>query len=385
MEPTRRTVCRRLGAGAMVDMRQCLHRPGPLPFGLGRDNPSVTVHEVSQSTLRFAFLRAARTATLLLALLPPLAGCDVSWPWSNSGKQATIELSGTVDAHEVDLSFQVGGRILRLDTDEGRSVNVGDTLAELDPRDLELALARARAQAASAEKALAVLKAGSRVQDIKAAEAALRQAEADLRFAQAQQERTAKLVADHFAPPQQLDTANDQVDVGVAKVEQAWQNLSLLREGARKEDIERASADLDAAKAAAATAEQQLTYARLTSTVAGVVSVRLAEQGQNVTAGQPVFRVAELDRPWVRIYLDEKELARVRLGQPATVTVDGLPGRTLAGHLSFISPEAEFTPKTVETRALRVDLVYRARVDVENAAGQLKIGMPADVRLGVER
>ena len=297
----------------------------------------------------------------------------------------TIELSGTVDAHEVDLSFQVGGRILRLDTDEGRTVQVGDILAELDPRDLELALSRARAQADSADKALALLKAGSRVQDIRAAEAALRQAEADVVLARAQQERTAKLVADHFAPPQQLDTANDQVDVAAAKVDQARQNLSLLREGARKEDIARASADLDAAKALVATTEQQLSYARLVSPVAGIVSVRMAEQGQNVTTGQPVFRVAELDRPWVRVYLDEKDLPRVKLGQPAQVQVDGLPGKVFSGHLSFISPEAEFTPKTVETRALRVDLVYRAKVDVDDAAGQLKIGMPADARLIVER
>jgi len=333
-------------------------------------------------------VHAARWVALRLALLASiamLAGCDISWPWGDKGRGATLLLPGTVDAHEVDLSFQVGGRILRLDTDEGRSVVVGDILAELDPRDLELALARAQAQAASAEKALAVLKAGSRVQDIQSAEAALRQAEADLRFARTQLERTEKLVADHFAPPQQLDTANDQLDVAAAKVEQARQNLSLLREGSRKEDVERASADFQAAKAAAATAEQQLAYARLMSAAAGVVSVRLAEQGQNVTAGQPVFRVAEIDRPWVRIYLDEKELPRVKLGQPAQIQVDGLPGRTFSGHLSFISPEAEFTPKTVETRALRVDLVYRAKVDVDNAAGQLKIGMPADVRLAVER
>jgi len=314
-----------------------------------------------------------------------LAGCDVSWPWSEGGKGTALLLPGTVDAHEVDLSFQVGGRIQRLDTDEGKSIAVGDTLAEIDPRDLELALARAQAQAASAEKALAVLKAGSRAQDIQSAEATLRQAEADLRFARAQQERTEKLVADHFAPPQQLDTANDLVDGTTAKVEQARQNLSLLREGARKEDIERASADFEAATAAAATAQQQLAYATLSSTVAGVVSVRLAEQGQNVTAGQPVFRVAEIERPWVRIYLDERELPRVKLGQAAQIQVDGLPGKTFSGHLSFISPEAEFTPKTVETRALRVDLVYRAKVDVDNAAGQLKIGMPADVRLAVER
>ncbi len=322
---------------------------------------------------------------MVAASLTALNGCDVSWPWTNRANNSSIVLSGTVDAHEVDLSFQAPGRILRLDTDEGRAVEVGALLAALDPRDYELALAHARAQAASAERALAALKAGSRVQDIRGAEAALRQAEADLRFARVQEERTAKLVAEHFSPPQQLDTAKDQVDVATAKVEQARESLSLLREGPRKEDIARAAADLDAANALVATAEQQLSYTRLLSPVTGIVSVRQAEQGQNVMAGQPVLRIAELERPWVRAYLDEKDLPRVKLGQAAQVQVDGLPGKQFVGRLSFISPEAEFTPKTVETRALRVDLVYRVKVDVDNAAGQLKIGMPADVRLVVDR
>jgi len=322
-------------------------------------------------------------AVAAFAALLLLAGCDIAWPWGNGAKTAPLELSGTVDAREVDVSFQVGGRIQRLVTDEGRVVKAGEVLAELDPRDLELAVARAQAQADSAEKALAALKAGSRVQDIRAGEAAVQQAEADVALARSQQERTAKLVADHFAPPQQLDTANDAVDVAKAKLDQARQNLSLLREGARKEDIERAAADLEAARAQANTAVQQLAYARLVSTISGVVSVRLAEKGQNVSAGQAVFRIAQVDQPWVRVYLGEKDLPRVRLGQEAEVRVDGVPGRVFRGRLAFISPEAEFTPKTVETKALRVDLVYRAKVEVDDAAGALKIGMPADVRIAV--
>ena len=324
------------------------------------------------------------TRTLLpFVFLLLLAGCDASWPWSHRANASSIELSGTVDAREVDVSFQVGGRIQRLLTDEGKTVKAGDVVAELDPRDLQLALDRARAQAASAEKALAALKAGSRIQDVRAAEAAVRQGEADFDFARQQRDRTAKLVADHFAPPQQLDTANDQVHGAAAKLDQAKQNLSLLREGPRKEDIEKAAADFEAAKAGAATAEQQLAYARLVTTVGGVVSVRLAEQGQNVAPGQAIFRIAQLDRPWVRVYLGEKDLPRVKLGEAAEVRADGAPGKVFHGHLSFISPEAEFTPKTVETRALRVDLVYRAKVDVDDASGALKIGMPADVVLPV--
>jgi HlyD family secretion protein len=114
-----------------------------------------------------------------------------------------------------------------------------------------------------------------------------------------------------------------------------------------------------------------------------VVGVRLAERGQVVPAGQAVFRVSEIDRPWVRAYLGETDLSKVRLGQTAEVRVDGLPGRVFAGRLAFISPTAEFTPKTVETKALRVDLVYRVKVEVENPEGHLKIGMPADVMLTV--
>lgn len=330
--------------------------------------------------------RSMRSSLIIVALATSaLCACDaVPWLQPRAAGGSFIELSGTVDAHEVDLSFQVPGRIAALDTDEGRAVVTGQVVARLDARDYELALARARAQASSADKALAVLKAGSRAQDIRAADAGLRQARADLALARTQQERTAKLVAENFSPPQQLDTANDQLAVATAKVEQAEQNLSLLREGARKEDIERASADLAAANVASDIAAQQLAYTRLASPVSGVVSARLAEQGQNVTAGQAVFRVAQLDRPWVRVYLSEKDLPRVALGQPAQVRVDGVPNVVFTGRLSFVSPEAEFTPKTVETKALRVDLVYRATVDVVDAGERLKIGMPADVRFALE-
>jgi HlyD family secretion protein len=319
----------------------------------------------------------ARRARLYgLAALLALAGCT-----REGSDPAAIVLSGTVDAHQVDVSFQVAGRISRLNTDEGRRVKQGEIVAEIDPRDYELALARARAQADAAQKALAVLKAGTRPQDIRAAQAAVAQAEADLRLAQAQLRRMTELVAKHFVSEQQLDTARNQAEVAAARLDQARQTLSLAREGPRREDIDRAAADYAAARSAADTAEQQLAYVKLASPVDGVVSVRLAEAGQVSGAGQPVFRIAELDRPWVRAYLSEPDLARVKLGQAAEVRVDGLPGKVLAGRLSFISPTAEFTPKTVETRALRVDLVYRVRVDVDNAEGLLKIGMPADVRL----
>jgi len=155
--------------------------------------------------------------------------------------------------------------------------------------------------------------------------------------------------------------------VAAARLEQARQAQALLRAGARREEIERAQAELGAATATLEAARRQLGYVRLASPAGGVVSVRLAERGQVVGAGQPVLRLAELERPWVRVYVAAADLARVRVGQPAEVRVDGLPGKVFRGRLAFISPQAEFTPKTVETRALRVDLVYRCKVDVEDA------------------
>lgn len=328
---------------------------------------------------RIHTIAAAAMRVFMLAAAFALGGCN--WPWNSESDTSTITLSGTVDAREVDLSFQAGGRIKQLNTDEGQKVQAQQVVAELDARDYDLARERAHAQAVSAHKALAALKAGSRKQDIRAAEAALAEAEANLHLANLEAARISNLVAKHFATQEQFDTVKAQTAVAAAKVETARQQLSLLREGPRKEDIERAAAEQNAAQAAMKTAEQQLSYVKLVNQVTGVISVRLAEAGQVVAAGQPIFRVAELDRPWVRAYLSETDLPRVKLGQPAEVRVDGLPDKVFSGRLSFISPAAEFTPKTVETRALRVDLVYRVKVEVDNAQGQLKIGMPADVKL----
>jgi len=313
-----------------------------------------------------------------LAALLLLSACRL--PWGPDPDRDSVLLSGTIDAHEVDLSFQAPGRILRLLTDEGRHVAAGDVAAELDPQDFELALARARAQEQAARKALAVLVAGSRVQEIGAGEAAVAQAQADADFADHEVERTRDLIAKGFESPQALDRATSVAEAARAKLAQARQNLSMLKEGPRREDIDRARAELAAAQAEVGTAQRQLGYVKLMSPAAGLISVRLAEAGQVVTMGQPVFRLAQLDRPWVRAYLPEKDLPRVKLGQAAQVQVDGLPDKVFEGRLAFISPVAEFTPKTVETRELRVDLVYRVTVDVDNSQGLLKIGMPADVR-----
>jgi HlyD family secretion protein len=319
----------------------------------------------------------------LAAVVLALAACR--WPWQPDAAASPLQLSGTVDARQVDVAFQVAGRIARLAADEGDTVQAGQVLATLDAADYELGARRASAQSEAARQALAQLRAGARPQELRGAQAAVEQAQADLRFAGQEVQRTEQLVQQQFVSPQQLDRARSTADAAAARLRQLQEAHALVRAGARREEIDRAAAELEAAAAALASARRQLAYVQVASPAGGVVSVRLAEAGQVVAAGQPVLRIAALERPWVRVYLAEGELARVQLGQRAEVRVDGVPGKVFTGRLTFISPQSEFTPKTVETKALRVDLVYRCKVEVDNAQGLLKIGMPADVALPLER
>ena len=325
------------------------------------------------------WLRAATTGMLVLCAALSLGGCR--WPWADEQSSSSILLSGTVEARETDLAFQVPGRIARLFVDEGDAVTAGQKVAGLEPRDYVLAMAHARADAEVSEAALSLLEAGSRPQEVKVAEAAVAQAEAQLKFARSETRRVSQLTPKQLASQDQLDRARLQEDVARTALTQAKQQLALLKEGARKEEIARARAEYQARQLALVTAQQQLSYVDLASPVAGSITVRLAEAGEVVAPGQAVLRVAAMDRPWVRVYVNEKDLSRIRLGQAAEVRVDGQPGKVFKGKITFISPEAEFTPKTVETRDLRVDLVYRVKVEVPNPDGVLKIGMPADVNI----
>lgn len=314
-----------------------------------------------------------------MALVICLSGCK--WPWADKVQSSSILLSGSIEARETDVAFQVPGRIATLSVDEGDIVKAGQDVASLDSRDYELALASAQANAAVSKAALKLVEAGARPQELQVAKAAVEQAEAQLRYAKSEVRRISSLVPKHLASQDQSDRARLQEDVARATLSQAQQKLALLQEGARKEEIARARADFAAKQQAVAMAQQQLSYVNLKSPVSGYVTLRLAEKGEVVGVGQAVFRVVTLDKPWVRVYISEQDLPRIKLDQTAEVRVDGLPGKVFKGRVAFISPEAEFTPKTVETKELRVDQVYRVKVEVANPNGILKIGMPADVTL----
>lgn len=316
------------------------------------------------------------TSILILTLFSILiTACNSG----HNNNQGLIQLSGTIEAREVDLSFQIGGRISQLNVEEGSWVQQGDSVASIDPKDLQLALQQTTATANAAKANLAALKAGTRKQELRVAEADLQKAQSQLNFTMADVKRVSFLIPKKLASDEQLEQAQLQYEIALASVEQARQKLNLLKEGARGEDITRAEQQYIALNEASEITKQQLTYANLMSPVSGMVTVRLSEAGEVIAPGQSVVRIAQTSHPWVRAYLNETQLGNVRVGQSAQVKIDSAPDKTLSGKLSFISPVAEFTPKTVETRELRVDLVYRIKVEVNNPDGVLKIGMPADI------
>jgi len=322
-----------------------------------------------------------RLRILIPVLLLALAAA-AAWQWRQrqAAPASELILSGTVEARQVRPAFMVPGRIRKLYVDEGLAVEPGQLLAELDDRDYRLALQQAASRRDAAAAALARLEAGSRPEEIRAAEAALAEAQARLAYTVTEVKRLQKLVPRGLASQDLLDRARMEREAARAARDRASQTLRLLQIGPRQEDIDQARAELAAATAALHEAQRQLDYTKLRSPVAGIVSVRLAEAGNVVATGAPIFEIDGLHQPWIRAWLNEPDLPRVKLGQKVTVRADGLD-TPLEGTLAFISPRAEFTPKTVETRALRVDLVYRIKVDVANPEGRLKLGMPVDLIL----
>ena len=291
-----------------------------------------------------------------------------------------LQLDGNVDIREVDLGFRVPGRIETMAFEEGAAVAAGDVLARLDHRPLADRLAAAEARVAAARAGLAKRLAGARPQEIAVAAAELTQRQAVLTGARVEYERRKPLVAGGAVSQAVFDQTQSAFRSAQAAVQAAEQALSLQRAGARREDIDAARADLATAVAESDAARADLDDAVLLAPSAGVLLTRVREPGAIVGAGETVFTLT-IDRPArVRAYVAEPDLSRVRPGMAVRVTTDG-GGRAYHGVIGYVSPTAEFTPKTVETRSLRADLVYRLRVAVSDPDAGLRQGQPVSVTI----
>ena len=352
---------------------------------------------------------------------------------AGSAHAGIIRLSGNIEVTDAEVSFKIPGRVVARLVDEGEIVKAGQLVARLDSAELAQEVALRKADAQNAQAALEELVAGYRKEDIAQAEAAAQQAQsrleemlagsrpqeiaasqatverakAETERAKADAARYEALVKKDEVSQQQYDAVRttfetalarqkeaeeqfklvkegprkEQIEQARAAMVQAKEHFRLLRNGPRKEDIEQARARLELTKAALAEAETRLSYATVNSPLSGVVLSKNVEPGEYVSAGTPIVTVADLDNIWVRAYINETDLGRVKVGQRARVTTDSYPHKVYDGRVAFVASQAEFTPKMVQTEKERVKLVYRVKVDITNQNMELKPGMPADVEI----
>ena len=322
--------------------------------------------------------RKAILWSTLSLLAAGLAAC------SGHGGAAAITAPGTIEAVEVNVAAKVGGQVEARPVDEGSRVKPGDTLAVVDHATLDIQLRQAEAGVDLARAQLVLLKNGARREDIRQAEEALTQAEASFRVAADDARRMRELASTGSVTPKQKDDAEARLTVAEAQRNAAGEALAKMRRLARPEEVQAAEARLAQAVAAADLLRKTIADCTIVAPAGGVVTRKAVEPGELVSPGSTVVTLSELDSVYVMIYVTEKELGRVRLGDAAEVAIDAFPGRTFPGKVTYISPEAEFTPKNVQTKEDRVKLVFGVKVEIENPEGLLKPGLPADatVRVG---
>lgn len=286
--------------------------------------------------------------------------------------ECVLQLSGNIEAHESVLSFKsVQSRIVELPFDEGQWVRSGTLIASVDDADYRQQVAIAEAAVAAQKQQLETAR-----NNQQAALRSLASDEADLRYKTLDHQRLAQLSTQGYVATDTRDLA----DAAQKQAQAVLQRDRALLDTAAS-NVALAQANIHSAEETLRLAQITEGYTTLTAPFAGVILVRQAELGEVVAPGTPIVTLADLDHVWLRAYVNETDIGRVRLGQPATVTTDNYPGKRYPGRISFISDKAEFTPKSVETHAERVTLVYRVRIDLDNPTHELVPGMPADAEV----
>jgi len=364
--------------------------------------------------------------------------------WFHSSNPNRLAISGNIELTQVDISFKVPGKLIELKVDEGAFVKKGDVIARIDRQQVErqrardeaglagaqvqlretatlvdwqrqtlesdIALRRAEVRAAQAH--LDEMLAGSRPQEIQQAQAAVTEAKSQHDAAKLDWDRAQELFKNDDISRAQFDQYRMRNDSTAAALKQAEERMAMVKEGPRKEEIESARAQVARADAALRVSEAnrlelrrkeedlqarradvtraaaqvgmtdtQIDDTVVTSPVDGVVLVKSAEVGEVLAAGTTVVTIGDIDHPWLRGYINETDLGRVKIGSPATLTTDSYRGRTYPGRVSFISSASEFTPKQIQTKEERVKLVYRIKIDVDNPQRELKSNMPVDAEI----
>ncbi|HTD12992.1 MAG TPA: efflux RND transporter periplasmic adaptor subunit [Steroidobacteraceae bacterium] len=322
-----------------------------------------------------------RVSLVALAVVAVLGIGGWYW-WGSYGANdpdAALSLSGNVDVHQVELAFRVTGRIAAMQAQEGDKVAAGATLAQLDRAPFTADADGAQADVEQAQAQFDKTRRGFRAEEIAQAGATVQQREADLANARVTLARQQQLVAAGLVTHQQIDDAQARVRGSEAQLAGARDQFILEKRGSRVEDIAAQKAMLGAAQARLEKARTALADTTLLAPSPGIISVRAREAGAIVEAGQTVYTLTLNDPVWIRAYVPQPRLGRIKPGMTVRIRTDSMPGKAYEGTVGFISPDAEFTPKSVQTEQVRDDLVYRIRVIASDPDNVFRQGMPVTV------
>ena len=300
------------------------------------------------------------------------AGCG------NGNDKDKISASGNIEATNAVVSSKVTGQITAIKYDEGSRVNEGDTVMIIDHDNLEIQLQQAIAGENAADAQLKLLKEGARAEDIQQAENGLQQAKINMNLAEQDFNRMKDLYSSKTVTKKQFDDAQAKYELTQSQYNSAQENLRKMKNYARPEEIKQAQANLDRQKAAVDLLKKNISDSYVLSPLAGFIVQKYVEKGETVSMLSSLFKVSELRTVKLVIYVSEENLGRVKLGQKADVTSDTYPNKTYKGTVIYISPEAEFTPKNIQTKDERTKLVYAVKIEIPNQDFELKPGMPAD-------
>ena len=295
----------------------------------------------------------------------------------DNGKKS-IEASGTIEATNVIVSSKVNGEVKKLKVDEGSKVNKDDTLMMIDHELLDLQLNQAFASRDQALAQYNLLKNGARSEDIKQSEEMLKQAEVNSDLAEKDKARMENLFESKSITKKQYEDAIAKFDISQAQLNSAKENFKKIKNYARPEELKQAEANVRRTEAAADLYKKNIDDSYVISPISGIVVKKFIETGETVNQMSSLFKVSDLSKVELVIYVSEEELGLVKQGQKVDVTVDSFKDKIFNGTVVFISPEAEFTPKNIQTKDERTKLVFAVKIKIDNPNFELKSGMPAD-------
>lgn len=297
----------------------------------------------------------------------------------NNNSTDVLESTGTIESTQVDIRTEVGGQILKLYFSEGDRVKPGDILAEIDIEKLEWELKSAEAVLREIEARLALLQYGFRDEEVRKAEEALKEAEILLAEAERDNRRIQKLFEEGVVSEHDRDRAETLYQSSLKQYERAKSDSMIFKEGYRAEEIEAAKASRESAEARVGLLKRTVRDGKVKSHVEGIISEKYVETSEFVSPGSLICTITDLQDTWIMAYVSERHLGRVHYEQPGYVEISAYPDRKFMGRVVYISPEAEFTPKHIQTKEERVKLVFGVKLQLENKEEILKPGMPADV------